>query len=147
MSETENELTGREPMLKAVEPVLCFVRGTYAYFTTQALDEQWGDDWNDAPYEHNAGTPYEYREREGVLPYRIVIILWDGEFETPADIANGNSHYSVEMINRGDAAWLRPEEWNSNKEAEPIHAGVSISEFKRLIWLGGGRIFVEEAAP
>lgn len=37
---------------------LCYVDGNRAYFTTQPLDQQWGDDWDDAPYEHNAGTPY-----------------------------------------------------------------------------------------
>ena len=30
-----------------------------AYFTPVSLDEQWGDDWDDAPYEHNAGIPYD----------------------------------------------------------------------------------------
>lgn len=31
------------------EAVLCYVDGNCAYFTTQPLDQQWGDDWNDAP--------------------------------------------------------------------------------------------------
>lgn len=38
---------------------LCHVERNFAYFTRLPLDEQWGDDWNDAPYEHNAGTPYD----------------------------------------------------------------------------------------
>lgn len=38
---------------------LCYIDGPWAFFTTQPLDQQWGDDWNDAPYEHNAGDPYE----------------------------------------------------------------------------------------
>lgn len=42
-----------------MEPVLCYVRSPWAYFTTRPLFEQWGDDWNDAPYEHNAGEPYD----------------------------------------------------------------------------------------
>lgn len=37
---------------------LCYVKGCFAYFTSQPVEEQWGDDWNDAPYEHNAGEPY-----------------------------------------------------------------------------------------
>ncbi len=37
---------------------LCYVEGSWAYFTTQELKNQWGDDWNDTPYEHNAGDPY-----------------------------------------------------------------------------------------
>jgi hypothetical protein len=40
------------------DPVLCYVDGVFAYFTTQSLKKQTGDDWNDAPYEHNAGEPY-----------------------------------------------------------------------------------------
>lgn len=38
--------------------VLCYVDGNKAWFTTKPLAEQWGDDWDDAPYEHNAGQPY-----------------------------------------------------------------------------------------
>lgn len=37
---------------------LCYIDGCWAYFTTQDLDKQWGDDWDDVPYEHNAGDPY-----------------------------------------------------------------------------------------
>lgn len=38
--------------------VLCYVDGQRAYFTTAKLADQWGDDWDDALYEHNAGEPY-----------------------------------------------------------------------------------------
>jgi hypothetical protein len=41
------------------EPVLCYATAGQAWFTTD-LDNQWGDDWNDAPLNCNAGTPYEY---------------------------------------------------------------------------------------
>jgi len=37
---------------------LCYVDLPWVYFTTQDLDKQWGDDWDDAPYEHNAEEPY-----------------------------------------------------------------------------------------
>lgn len=39
-----------------------FIEGTqekYAYFTSVDLKDQWGDDWDDCPYEHNAGCPYD----------------------------------------------------------------------------------------
>ena len=39
---------------------LCYIDGAWAYFTTQALADVIGDDWNDAPYECNAGAPYEW---------------------------------------------------------------------------------------
>lgn len=28
------------------------------YFTSD-IENQWGDDWDDRPYEHNAGKPYQ----------------------------------------------------------------------------------------
>ena len=28
------------------KPVLCFVEDNVAFFTTQDLNEQWGDDWD-----------------------------------------------------------------------------------------------------
>lgn len=37
-----------------------------AYFTTQPIAEAWGDDWDDAPYEHNAGPPYHWRPETGI---------------------------------------------------------------------------------
>jgi hypothetical protein len=40
---------------------LCYIAEPWAYFTTRPVEEQWGDDWDDAPYEHNAGRPYEWR--------------------------------------------------------------------------------------
>lgn len=40
------------------EPILCYIDGPWAYFTTQNLHKQWGDDWDDRPYECNAGSPY-----------------------------------------------------------------------------------------
>ena len=56
----------------------------------------WGDDWDDSPYEHNAGEPYgEY--------IKVVI---QGEFMTP-NYGNINSRYSVESINKGAIPWLR----------------------------------------
>ena len=31
----------------------------YAYFTPAELEKQWGDDWDDKPYEYNAEIPYD----------------------------------------------------------------------------------------
>ena len=48
------------------EPVLCYIEGPWAYFTTRPLADQCGDDWDDAPYEHNAGWPYKWHKRDGL---------------------------------------------------------------------------------
>src|SRR5690606_28896146 len=104
------------------------------------LDQQWGDDWDDAPYEHNAGDPYDWVDSLKTPRYEIIRIYFNAPMLTPADKAwGGNSNYSVEQINAGQVAWLAPE--HAPKEAKPIYAGVSIAEFKRLIWLSGGDIY------
>lgn len=64
---------------------LCYIEssgsGGTAYFTTNDLDRQWGDDWNDAPYEHNAGSPYEWLEYmgdRGIAKYEIRKVDFSG---------------------------------------------------------------------
>ena len=37
---------------------LCYCSNNIMYFTSD-MTAQWGDDWDDCPYEHNAGKPYE----------------------------------------------------------------------------------------
>lgn len=122
------------------EPVLCYVREPWAYFTTQALDKQWGDDWNDAPYEHNAGHPYgPYGDELLNKAWEIVVVAYDGPFETPCE-GQLNSRWSVEQINAGAVAWLRSHRYSS---APPvvIPAGTTLDEFRRLIVRGGGRVY------
>ncbi len=125
--------------------VLCYIHGMTAFFTNCPLDKQWGDDWDDAPYEHNAGKPYEwsqyYLDRYGIPEYTIITVMFDAsELQTPEEHAGGNSVYSVAAINRGDIAWLSAPRWASD-DHKPIHAGVTIDEFKRLIWAAGGNIY------
>ena len=40
--------------------------GVRLMFTNIDLQNQWGDDWNDAPYDCNAGWPYDscYKEKD-----------------------------------------------------------------------------------
>ena len=126
----------------AVPGVLCYVAANVAYFTTQALADQWGDDWNDAPYEHNAGTPYSpYRSamttRENVKPnHRVIGETASGFIEvsqyaedgTPQwvihevrflpgnlstpDDHHANSPWCVQDINAGKHPWLKTSAWH-----------------------------------
>ena len=41
-----------------MELKLCYCANNNMYFTSD-MSAQWGDDWDDRPYEYNAGTPYE----------------------------------------------------------------------------------------
>jgi len=116
--------------------ILCYVEGCWAYFTTGKLEDQWGDDWNDAPYEHNAGSPYNRPPSD-----TIIKIGWDGPFDTPADLATGgNSVYSVEDINKGAVAWLKPHSWLDTSSA--IKAGTTVDEFTKLIEAVGGHVYI-----
>lgn len=146
---------------------LCYVKDNFAYFTTRDLDKQWGDDWNDAPYEHNAGRPYEpcwhnepgvdkkyklkdelCRERcciddwdeEGNPKWKIKKVAFDGNFEEPCGHST-NSSFSVEKINAGAIAWLIGSDIKSKPVA--INAGISIEDFIKKIGLGRGNVYLK----
>jgi hypothetical protein len=119
------------------EPVLCYVDGPWAWFTTSSIDKQWGDDWNDAPYQANAGDPYPWRPEYGVPEYRLQVVAWSGPFEAPYDYTN----LSVEDINAGLAPWLRSSPWVDKKVAIP--AGVTLREFKKRLVASGGKVYME----
>lgn len=108
---------------------LCFIDENVAFFTSNELSDQWGDDWNDAPFEHNAGYPYE----NGAIIIRIEYSA-PIEYQTPE---NGqlNSHYSVQEINKGVVPWLQ-----HNNGGKNIFAGASIDEFISEILASGGTI-------
>lgn len=123
-------------------PRLCFVEGNFAYFTTQALTKQWGDDWNDAPYESNAGAPYEWQPQNDPLDkWDIMRVAFDNtDLRQPCE-GHVNSPYSVEMINRGDVPWLESQAWI--KEPVRIFAGTPVDEFIVIMQKAGGRVFLE----
>lgn len=105
-----------------------------AYFTELPLTGEgkvWGDDWNDSPYEHNAGTPYDYSV---MLKYSEK----NGYFNEP-NYSHLNSPYSVEEINTGHVPWL----WAS-LTGEVLYAGATVVEFKNYIHRNGGIIWVQE---
>lgn len=116
------------------EPILCYIDGDWAYFTTKPLSEQWGDDWGDAPYEHNAGEPYE--EQKGQI-IKIVFDLY--RLLRPCD-SELNTRLSVEDINNKKEPWLSDTAHTGVK----IWAGTTLSEFKKLIRKAGGKVYVEE---
>lgn len=105
-----------------------------------------GDDFNDAPYEHNAGTPYDHRydENDQSIPVDFVVICYGHHaYETPAQKAwGGNSQYSVEMINLKHTAWLAPDSYAGNvKIYPPIFAGTTLQEFLNIFLSTGGVIY------
>lgn len=127
------------------EPVLCYVQHQWAYFTHAPVGLQWGDDWDDAPYEHNSGDPYDNYYRDGAyIESRIVMVAFRADLETPADTAGGNSEFSVDDINSLKVPWLKSPSDSDHRIA--IMAGTPLSVFKRMIRSARGRVYVEQIA-
>lgn len=128
---------------------LCYVSTPWAWFTTAPLDQQWGDDWNDAPYEHNAGRPYEWKPYRDMPPYSLKQLAFDGPLEAPGDYPL-NSAYSVQDINGGAVPWLQTDRYcvGPTQGLIKIWAGTTVEEFIALVVSNGGRIFLElDTAP
>lgn len=119
---------------------LCYIEDGLAYFTNLELSEQWGDDWNDLPYEHNAGEPY-FDDKDQIK--RVAFKHY--YYEEPKDKYPPNSPYSVECLNEGKAPWLSS--WSTRdstgEEILPIYAGISMEEFIDTIIRTDGSIFLE----
>lgn len=128
----------KEPEIRYAEPVLCYVEGGVAYFTTRDLAHQWGDDWNDAPYEHNAGSPYSFGDRDrarGIEPWTLVRVAFTCPLCQPSDGCS-NSPYSVDQINEKRTPWLKPSPYGG--PVVHIFAGVTVAEFRKLVAEAGG---------
>ena len=80
-----------------------------------------GDDWNDAPWEHNAERPYSYITR---------VVYLDSYLELPG-FNMINSPWSVDDINKGAVAWL-------SGDGVFVTAGVEVPEFIELVEKAGG---------
>lgn len=107
-----------------------------AYFTSD-WEHQWGDDWDDRPYEHNAGTPYDEWYDTEHQPHPIALkevyfeLPWG--WEMPCSNVD-NSRYSVEDINNHRVPWI-------TKDNNYIFAGISYTNFVKQIEEWGGTIY------
>lgn len=109
-----------------------------AYFTPIDLKDQWGDDWDDAPYEYNAEEPYDdYWDgndaKHEINIYVVHFTVPKGEktLLTPRDFCVGNygSSVSVSQINSGMVAWLYARESYKTCDGFAIQSGTTIDAF------------------
>lgn len=108
-----------------------------AFFTPIDLKDQWGDDWDDAPYEYNAGEPCEhYYDNEGQHEINIYVVHFAVPKEEktllmPNDFCVGNygSCVSVSQINSGMVAWMYAREGHKASDGFAIQAGTKIDAF------------------
>lgn len=106
----------------------------FAYFTPVELSEQTGDDWNDSPYEHNAGTPYDtlYNDNNRKEYTIIQIPFYPKSYNVnfPKDWGRyGDSPFCVDDINAGAVAWLFDYNYKMHKGIA-IYAGDSPEKFR-----------------
>ena len=120
---------------------LCYIARPFAYFTTANLTDQgdgqpvqWGDDWNDRPYQHNAGLPSAIEGEE-----IAVVCFTHDNYDEPADISARG--FSVEDINSEQRAWLQPE--YVTKDSTVIYAGDTVDEFVNKVESSGGTIWID----
>ena len=113
-----------------------------AYFTPLALEDQWGDDWDDAPYDCNAGSPYDHMHNEKgewedfeMLEVLFYLPKQHMDIKFPCDYGCGNSPFCIRDINAGAVAWIyyRGKEGKSSKGAVAIHGGCNPAEFMERI--------------
>ena len=124
---------------------LCYVDGNKAWFTNN-FEKQWGDYWDDAPYEHNAGNPYKhwyeeiphkppiYKKEYKEHPIKLKTLYFETEDwseQKPCDMGN----FSVKDINKQAVAWIHTDKYN-------ILAGTTIEDFIDIIEKHGGTIYL-----
>lgn len=127
---------------------LCYVSPSgRCYFTTAPLDQQHGDDWDDMPYEHNAGPPYEWENWMKVPPYELYDVFVVGPFGMPCDgrwvgTDEGGEEFrtswSVDLINAGATPWLT---WYEESETYGMYAGDGIDNLLRACAECGGTVY------
>lgn len=66
------------------------------YLGADDCDDYWGDDWDDAPYEHNAGTVYD----RFVTGVRDVAFAFDAYVLEPCNGVDNSSFSKEDMIKR-----------------------------------------------
>lgn len=130
---------------------LCYIKNVNdttiikLYFTElQDVTKQWGDDWDDIPYEHNAEPPYEndYDSSQiklvkgiEIYPkidiYKMFLVSKSCLVNIYTPCANTlNSCYSVKNINDKVVPWLTIVK---DKEKEFVYAGTTVSDFIKII--------------
>lgn len=116
---------------------LCYVSGQMAWFTTQTLSAQWGDDWNDAPYAFNAGEPYE--DDQSPPRWQLYRLMFACSKLEP--IGERYGYVSVQEINAGEWPWLVGDPDNVWDWKNAIFAGATVAQMTAAIQAAGGQIY------
>lgn len=132
---------------------LCYIEEPFAYFTTLSLEEQWGDDWNDAPTEHNSGPPYvphESQFSEGIY-WEVYRIAYEAPYlalpyhRAPEDLPPLEDTRRIDSGTApGCAREGLPDPRHPYFEPDPTHFSVREINAGVTPWLWGWSPLVEE---
>lgn len=146
---------------------LCYVKQPWLYFTTQDLEDQWGDDWNDAPYQHNAGKPYSpcWHNEPGsdkrpcdcsicqddwtgdLQPkWEIKKVAYSGGLMPPCEASifmdEIPEHVTVQQINNEKCPWLIPRDYS--KHELKVWAGTTLQNTLTTLQAAGCEVYRQE---
>lgn len=101
------------------------------WFTTVDMSLQWGDDWDDKPYDEAAGIPYDTHIREdggheGHIVYTLTLPANRDTLLMPCDYANRS--LSACELNSNRAAWLYFRETDGRCDGISVSAKERVSE-------------------
>lgn len=116
---------------------LCFVKYGWAYFSSIPAAEQSGDDWDNTPYEHNAGEPNVLKK--GKKDVKIMKV----SFEAPehSEPSCGDVSLSAAEINKGKSPWLKVAEWAVSSKQD-IFSDTTLDDFIKIIKSSGGEVYL-----
>lgn len=106
------------------------------FFTDIPLSEQWGDDWDDAPYDCYAEIPYDdFHNKDGNMVEHTIYVGevvmnnkdWSRSIMLPKDYVY-NSPFSVADINSGAVAWIYRHHRSKKIDGKALYAGASPKE-------------------
>ena len=108
------------------------------WFTVADMGDQWGDDWDDSPYEVESGEPYDsYIDENGtrncynIYTLTVELPINRDRLKMPCDYANRS--LSVGEINSGRAAWLYFVGTAHRCDGIAVPAGIKVSEALELL--------------
>lgn len=111
----------------------------WLYFTPIRMEDQWGDDWDDAPYEYNAEKPYDSDYVDGKwVEHNILVLDFAVKPEDYLELPCDYSSYCVADINSGKVAWLFKPSDGKCCNGIAVHAGLSPEE---VMWKIGHLMF------
>lgn len=108
---------------------LCYVDSNLRCYFTDNFDDQWGDDWDDAPYQYNAEPPYADADHHIYILALDNGRAYDMGVSTPDECDDSQS---VSAINAGVRAWITVCDYRDNDKRSKlvcISGGTTVREF------------------